>query len=239
MKRFLTFLTTLWAALLLAPYTASAHPHVFLEAEVTFVFDDEGLAGIRHRWVFDEMFTATILDIVDLNRNGTIDPDEVSVTQQEAFSNLENYDYFMAIHINGERFNVEWVTDFTAEVRDDGKLIYGFLVPCHVAAHSDPKEIKVAVYDETFYVFIAYGDGNSGFDPFADPMFADPTAPANPGDYDRFAGEAGLPVYDSDIPLEGPADHFIVQTEVKAAPTMRYFYDEIVPDAFILTFSQS
>jgi nickel/cobalt transporter (NicO) family protein len=33
-----------------------AHPHVWIDAVVTFVFEDGQLVGLRHHWKFDEFF---------------------------------------------------------------------------------------------------------------------------------------------------------------------------------------
>ena len=37
--------------------TAGAHPHAFVECQLTFVFDKDGLAGLQQRWMLDEMLT--------------------------------------------------------------------------------------------------------------------------------------------------------------------------------------
>ena len=227
----------LLACAVLMPGTALAHPHIYVECAATFVFDDNGLAGSREQWVFDELFTATILDIADTNRNGVMDPEEIPVARQEAFSNLANYNYFNSIHIDGSDFPVREITDFDAWMRDDGKVTYRFFIPCPVAAGDAQHEVKVAVYDQSFFVFVAYGDGNSGFDPFADAQFADSSAPADPTDFSRFVGDEGAPVPPDSVPLEGPVEKFSVQDTMQAAPDMKYFFDQIVPDAFVLVFA--
>lgn len=225
--------------LMLLPCTALAHPHIYVECQLIFIFDQNGLAGIRQQWVFDELFTATILDLGDVNRNGLIDEDEVETTRREAFVNLRNFHYFTAVKIDGQDFPVEHVANFSAWMREDGKVAYSFYVPCPVPASHEEHEVKVAVYDESFYVFIAYGDGESGFDPFADPLFADPSAPANPDDFDRFTGEQNLPVPEQGLEVVGAVDRLELRDSVQAAPDMKYFFDQITPDACVLAFKQS
>jgi ABC-type uncharacterized transport system substrate-binding protein len=52
---------------LLMPCSASAHPHVYVDARVDVVFDDKGLAGFKVTWVFDEMFSNMIAYDFDTN----------------------------------------------------------------------------------------------------------------------------------------------------------------------------
>ena len=46
-----------------------AHPHVFIHNSVTIVFDENGLAGFKVDWVFDEMFSNMIIHDYDQNKN--------------------------------------------------------------------------------------------------------------------------------------------------------------------------
>lgn len=218
---------------------ALAHPHGFMEAKATLVFDEQGLAGIRQRWVIDPMTTWAVFELIHENGDGKLDSAEVAAIERESFGSIKDYNYFTAVLINGEPFPVEWATDFDAFM-EQGKLVYTFFVPCHVAAAPKPHEIKIAIYDPSFFIFVAYvGEGGSGVDPTKDPMFADPTAPASPDDFQRFAAATGLGAFEGEVFLEGPVQKFAIQADVVDAPDMSYFYDQIVPQAFRLRFSRS
>jgi len=127
-----------------------SHPHVFVYSAVDVVFDENGLAGFRIRWLFDEMFSSMIILDFDKNGNNRFEPSEIENVEDGAFSNLCEFDYFMHIKINGEPFTVKFVTDFSAEIKK-GRLIYQFFVPCHVRAIDAFKELKLSIYDSTFY----------------------------------------------------------------------------------------
>lgn len=141
-------LAALWISLHAS--SAGSHPHVFIHAAVDAVFDDQGLAGFRIRWVFDEMFSGMIRMDYDRNDNHQFEPDEVAAVQEGAFSNLKSFDYFVHIHINGEPFRVRFVKDFSAALHGE-KMTYTFFVPCHVRATSSPKKVRISVYDPEFY----------------------------------------------------------------------------------------
>ena len=49
------------------------------------------------------------------------------------------------------------VTDFSAEL-NQGRLIYDFFIPCHIAAARTPKKVIVASYDPNYYTAIYFND---------------------------------------------------------------------------------
>ena len=141
----------------LRPETAFAHPHVFIEQRLKVVFDDNGLSGIQVNWLFDDMFSSMIANDHDLNKNNSLEPEEVAQIKGKAFAYIAEYDYFFSVKIDGTPFPVKWVTDFSAEL-DQGKLIYDFFIPCHVAAVRTPKKIIIASYDPNYYTAIFFAD---------------------------------------------------------------------------------
>jgi nickel/cobalt transporter (NicO) family protein len=80
-----------------------AHPHVWIDAVVTFVFEDGQLVGLRHHWKFDEFFGSFVIEEHDDNGDGAFDAAEVSAIRDTAFSNLREYDYFTHVHIDGDK----------------------------------------------------------------------------------------------------------------------------------------
>jgi ABC-type uncharacterized transport system substrate-binding protein len=134
---------------------ARAHPHVFITQHLTVVFDDNGLAGFRVSWKFDDMFATMIAEDYDLNRNGILEADEVSIVKEKAFSYLSNYSYFTFIKIQNTPFDVKFIKDFNA-ILQNRALVYEFFIPCHVTATNDLKKISVAAYDPSYYSAIFF-----------------------------------------------------------------------------------
>ncbi len=130
--------------------TVCSHPHVFLYSTVKVVFDEKGLVGVQVNWVFDEMFSSMMILDFDKNRNRRFEPAEIESLKNGAFKNLRKFDYFMHIKIDGKSFKVKYVKDFSAEITDN-KMIYRFFVPCHVRAEESSKEVRLSIYDATFY----------------------------------------------------------------------------------------
>ena len=132
-----------------------AHPHVFIVQRLKIVFDNQGLAGFRVEWHFDDMFSSMIATDYDQNQNSTLEPAEVAVVKEKAFSYIAEYDYFIFVKINGQSFKVKWIKDFSAVLKN-GKLSYHFFVPCHVKAHKLFKQIVIAAYDPSYYTAIFF-----------------------------------------------------------------------------------
>lgn len=218
---------------------AAAHPHAFVDAQVAIVLDDQGLAGFRQRWLLDEMTTVAVLDLIGAYGAGNLTPEMVAAIEAQSMGSLKEFGYFTDIRINGRRFHIQWVKDFDASL-DGARLVYEFFVPCHVKAAPGPKEVKIAVYDDSFYSYVNYASGeDSGVNPMLDPGFADTGAPARPGDFQRFSRAVGLGGHAGAAKLEGPVESFHIETDVQDAPEMIYFYEQIVPEAFIIRFNRS
>ncbi|MBN1848524.1 MAG: DUF1007 family protein [Deltaproteobacteria bacterium] len=127
-----------------------AHPHVFIQNSITIVFDDQGLVGIKAKWIFDEFFTNVIVMDYDQNNNNQFEHAEITTIQAEAFDNLHKFDYFTFIKIDGQPFKIQQVQSFSAALIDD-QLIYMFFIPCSVSGDSMIREVNISQYDPTYY----------------------------------------------------------------------------------------
>ena len=132
-----------------------AHPHVFIVQRLNIVFDNQGLAGFGVEWHFDDMFSSMIATDYDQNQNSTLEPAEVAVVKEKAFSYIAKYDYFIFVKIDGQSFKVKWIKDFNAVLKN-GRLSYHFFVPCHVKANELFKQIVIAAYDPSYYTAIFF-----------------------------------------------------------------------------------
>jgi ABC-type uncharacterized transport system substrate-binding protein len=133
------------------PAHVAAHPHVWIDAVVTFVFSDRHLVGLRHRWKFDEFFGSFVIEENDVDGDGAFDAAEISAIRESAFSSLREYDYFTHLRVNGAKLPLDEASGFTARI-EDGVLVYEFTM--HLPAPVDPVEVALAasVYDVEYYV---------------------------------------------------------------------------------------
>lgn len=216
-----------------------AHPHAFMECQLSFVMDSDGLVGIKQRWVLDEMTTVSILDVVDKNHDGVLTAGEKSAVRQLSIDSLLEYHYFTVVRINSKKYPVKKITGFSAEL-EDGKLIYTFLVPCRVEAKPErSQEVKVAVFDDSFFTVVIYAEeGGADIDPTKDPLYANREAAARPEDFKRFSSAVGLSKFKGKVKVTGDVSNFKISSRVSDEPDMAYFYDQITPQAFVLLFEK-
>lgn len=120
---------------------AHAHPHVFIVQRLNVVFDD--------------MFASMIIEDHDLNRNGALEPKEVSTIKEKAFAYISEYGYFTFIKIENTPFQVRLIKDFNAFL-ENNVLVYKLLIPCHVTATNHLKKVSVATYDPSYYSAIFF-----------------------------------------------------------------------------------
>jgi ABC-type uncharacterized transport system substrate-binding protein len=132
-----------------------AHPHVFIDNSFDFIFDDESLRGIEVTWVFDEMFSASIIMDYDANKNRIFEEKESQAVERGAFSNLKNYDYFLHIDIDGKNFTIKTVNDFTAEITDN-RMVYHFFIPLKVGARPTYRVVDAGCWDRDYFCDVKY-----------------------------------------------------------------------------------
>jgi ABC-type uncharacterized transport system substrate-binding protein len=150
----IVYIFFIWTLILQVP-EVHAHPHVFIVQRLNVVFDQKGLAGIKVRWEFDDMFASMIAEDHDANRDGILEANEIQTVKEKAFSFIAEQSYFIFIKIDNTPFKVQFITDFNAILKDK-KLVYEFLIPCHVTATPHPKKITVASYDPSYYTAIFF-----------------------------------------------------------------------------------
>ena len=49
---------------------AAAHPHVWVTSQTTVIYENGAIAALKHRWLFDEFYTAGAVEGLDKNKDG-------------------------------------------------------------------------------------------------------------------------------------------------------------------------
>ncbi|ASY64325.1 ABC-type uncharacterized transport system, periplasmic component [Sinorhizobium sojae CCBAU 05684] len=137
-------------ATLLAPAFAAAHPHIFAEARLEVVSDDQGaISELRNVWRFDELFSASVVLDFDKNANATLDPEELQEIGQTVLESLAEYNYYTTILDNGKSVKVNRPDSIAVDYKDNQLLMMFAVKP----AEAMPLKGKLSfgVYDPTMY----------------------------------------------------------------------------------------
>lgn len=145
----------------LSSLSASAHPHVFIEANLEVFRDDTGRAvELRNVWRFDEVFSASIVVDFDTNGDNALDVKELESIASTIKTNLKEYDYFTSVRVNGEIVDFEIPKIFLADY-DEGKLILIVAMDLKSPQTMVGKSFSVSVSDPTYYVAVELMDEES------------------------------------------------------------------------------
>jgi ABC-type uncharacterized transport system substrate-binding protein len=133
-----------------------AHPHVWVTVETEVVFDEhKAITGFRHKWTFDEAYSAFAVEGRDSNNDGNYDREELKELTEVNISSLKEFHYFTYPRQSGRVLDQLPPRDSWLEFQD-GKLKLFFTLP--LAKPVMPAAIQAfsfAVYDSTFYVDFA------------------------------------------------------------------------------------
>lgn len=143
-----TLFFVLWMIFLSSSFL-HAHPHLFVDVDVSLVWKNGNVSGFQHIWTFDRIFSSTMIPELDLNGNGKIDEVENKPAFSKGFSYSKKYNYFNTIKVNGKRRKKVEVENFRAEIKKK-RLIYEFFVPVDTES-SGLEQISLAVFDPTYY----------------------------------------------------------------------------------------
>lgn len=172
---------------------AAAHPDVFMETRVAFLFDAKGLAGIQVDLLFEKFFVDSVLRQADVDRDGKISPKE-----WDGFESLFHMDEALLCG-----FSHLWVDEKPVAVtalagrtllQGEGELGVRYTIPCALQASPGPaRRVALAVFDENCYIRMVPAAARSvtlrgaeAFDARVGPLVKsnrielDPSGPMNP-----------------------------------------------------------
>jgi ABC-type uncharacterized transport system substrate-binding protein len=138
-------------ALLLPVRSAFAHPHVFIENRVVFMFAGDKIIALTESWTFDEVFSDQLLQGFDANGDGAFDKAESRAVAAGTLPNLKKFRYFNYIWVDGKDLGSIDPVDFTASAKNK-KVTFVFSVKLPKPVDPKTQKLKVEINDREFYV---------------------------------------------------------------------------------------
>jgi ABC-type uncharacterized transport system substrate-binding protein len=132
---------------------AAAHPHVFIDNRVTFVFDAGKVTALRFDWMFDDVFSDSLLSQFDADGDGAFDALESKAFGEGVLPNLQAFHYFTYVWVDGKQLDPIDPADFVARASD---RIVTFQMKVPLPQPVDPRTQALAteIYDREFYVSV-------------------------------------------------------------------------------------
>lgn len=143
------------AASPLAIPAAMAHPHVWVAVRSEVVFSPNGkIAGIRHAWEFDEMYSA--FAVQGLGKDGKPPTkEELAPLAKTNVESLAEFDYFTYAKQNGAKLAFTAPENVTLEANDKKIVTLRFFLPLTTPV-SPTKPFSFQVYDPTYFVSFGF-----------------------------------------------------------------------------------
>ena len=139
---------------------AHAHPHVFVEANLEVVRNDNGeFTEIRHVWRFDELFSATISLDYDSNGNGSMEADELKEIGSVVKKSIAEYDFYTAARQDGKAISF-YEPEEIKTYYEGTRLV--MLLSLELEKPLDPskKPMKLSASDSSYYVAFEFAKEN-------------------------------------------------------------------------------
>lgn len=144
---------TLACLIALAPQPLAAHPHIYIDAGLTFMIDDHGnLAAIKVTWSYDEFYSLLQLEEMDLDPDGD---GVLTAPEQEKLKGFDTqwvagYEGDLYVVQNGTAVTLGSPIDAGASLKD-GRLLTWHTRPIPTPLDPTAAEIDAKAYDPTFY----------------------------------------------------------------------------------------
>jgi ABC-type uncharacterized transport system substrate-binding protein len=132
---------------------ADAHPHVFVDHRVTFVFDAGKVTALRLNWTFDDVFSGDLINQFDPEGDGKFDALESKDLGENVLPNLKQFHYFTYIWVDGKQLDPIDPADFVANLQD-GIVTFQMKVPLPQPVDPRTQALAVEVYDREYFVAV-------------------------------------------------------------------------------------
>ncbi len=152
-----TIKLTLWEfgfiLLLINVYSSCvyAHPHVWVDPTIQFIFSSQKIAGVKVTYTFDEMYSLTKISQFDKNSNKTFDEKEISLLKTSILDEMDNDQYFIYLEIDDKKKSVKDPIIKSILINQDERLILEAFIPIQIPIDKQFCSIGVSIYDKNYY----------------------------------------------------------------------------------------
>jgi ABC-type uncharacterized transport system substrate-binding protein len=139
---------------------ASAHPHVWVTMRSELVYAPDGkIAGIRHAWTFDDMFSAFATQGIEAKKRGEFTREELHPLAQTNVESLKDFEYFTIARVNGKQVPLVDPPKGSYLEYKDQILTLHFTLPLQTPAPA--QNFEVLIYDPSYFVDFSFEPKNA------------------------------------------------------------------------------
>ena len=124
---------------------ALAHPHVWVRASATILYEHNTITGLQQAWTFDEFYTQQAIEGLDKNGDGKYDRQELSELAQVNMDGLKEFNYFTFAKLGTEDLKFKPPVDYWLEYSDKKILTLHFTLPLEKPVPADAANFAFSV----------------------------------------------------------------------------------------------
>jgi ABC-type uncharacterized transport system substrate-binding protein len=116
MRKSAAIAASLAAIAAFAPHEAQAHPHVWVTVETEVLYGpNQDITGFRHKWTFDEMYTAFAVQGLDKDGDGKYSREELQPLAEVNITSLREFGLFTYPRLNDKVLERKDAVDYWLE----------------------------------------------------------------------------------------------------------------------------
>ncbi len=141
-------------AWLASAIAAWSHPHVWVTMESSIIYRADGaITGVRHRWTFDEMYSAFALQGIETKRRGVYTREDLKPLATINVESLHEFDFFTFATANGRNAEFGQPVDYWLDHAND-VLTLNFTLPLKTPLST--RTLDLEIHDPMFFVFFEF-----------------------------------------------------------------------------------
>ncbi len=129
---------------------AAAHPHVFTKVRTQLIAKDGALVGLRHTWIFDQVWLENQLLEHDKDNDGKLTREELAPLEAESRQTLEMFRSFTVVRTGGSFVRVVNPRDVVVEYHG-AVLGMSFTATLAKPVPLSGGELLLETYDATYF----------------------------------------------------------------------------------------
>ena len=131
---------------------ALAHPHVWVTATATVLYDHNKITGLQQAWTFDEFYTQMAIEGLDTNGDGKYDRQELSGLAQVNIDGLKEFNYFTVAKLGNDELKFKPPINYWLEYSDKKILTLYFTLPLENPVPADATGFAFSVSDPSYFI---------------------------------------------------------------------------------------
>src|SRR3954452_9467585 len=129
---------------------AQAHPHVWITASSELLYAPDGsIAGVRHAWTFDDMFTTYALQGIETKTKGVYSREQLAPLARTNVESLKEFGFFTFAKADGKKQKFSEPVDYYLEYKDEALTLH-FMLPAKAPIKA--KQLALDIFDPAFFI---------------------------------------------------------------------------------------